>query len=149
MRKKPEHVEDIMVRRVEALDPDAPLHDAVKTLLRRGYSGAPVTDSEGTLLGVFSEHDCIKVLSSAVYEGWPPGSIRDHMTTEAEAAAPGDDLMSLAKRFSDGRHRSLPVVEGGKVVGLVGRSDLVRALDRLLQGDGPQTTYELIAERRR
>lgn len=141
-------VEDIMVRRVEVLSPDAVPHDAVGVLMKRGYSGAPVVGEDGTLLGMFSEHDCIDVLAEAVYQGWPTGTVGSHMTKDPLALAPSDDLAGAARLFRQSRHRSLPVVQEGRVVGIVGRRDLIRALDRMLEADGPRTTYELLAARR-
>jgi CBS domain-containing protein len=148
MAKIPERVADIMTRRVETLAPDAEVHDAVRVLLKRGYAAAPVTEPDGSLLGVFSEQDCIRTLSTAAYEGWPAGTVAEHMTKEPETIAPDDALLAIARRFSESRHRSLPVVRDGKVVGLVGRADVMRALDRVLEKGGPKTTYELIDERR-
>lgn len=147
-KKNPERIHEIMERKVESLTPEAELHDAVRVLLKRGYSGAPVTKSAGTLLGMFSEHDSIKVLADAVYDDWPPGAVADHMTTEIDALDPDDSLSVAVKRFSESRHRSLPVVSGGKVVGLLGRGMLMRALDRMLDRGGPKTTYDLMASMR-
>jgi len=147
-RKSAKWAKDIMTRRVEVLAADADVHKAVDTLLKRRFAAAPVTDAHGSLLGMFSEHDCIRVLAAAVYQGWPAGPVSAHMTREVEVLSPDDDLAVLAKRFSESRHRSMPVVQDGKVVGLVGRSDLIRALDRQLEGAGPKTTYELISEQR-
>lgn len=148
MAKIPERVADIMVRRVETLAPDAQIHDAVRVLLKRGYAAAPVTEPDGTLLGVFSEHDSIRTLSTAAYEGWPAGTVAEHMTRETESLTTDEPLLAVAKRFAESRHRSLPVVRDGKVIGLVGRADVMRALDRVLEKGGPKTTYELMSERR-
>lgn len=148
MRKKIQRAEDIMERRVEALTPEAKVHDAVRVLLKRRYAAAPVTETDGRLLGMFSEHDCIRVLSEAAYEGWPAGSVSDHMTKTIEQVAPEEDLLSVARRFAESHHRVLPVVRDGRVVGLIGRAEVMRALDHLTDTDTPKTIYQLLSEHR-
>jgi CBS domain-containing protein len=142
------NVEEVMQRRVDVLAPDAPVHDAVQVMLKRHYPAAPVAEADGSLRGVFSEQDCIKVLAEAVYQGWPAGTVASHMTTEVQTVAPDEDLLTAARRFGDHNVRSMPVVERGRVIGLLTRADLMRALDRKLEASGRKTTYELMAERR-
>lgn len=142
---------DVMVSRVAALSPDTTIADAVDTLVARGYSGAPVVDRDGRPLGVLSEHDCVRVLAHSLYEDWPTGTVADHMTETPEMVEEHADLLAIAQRFAEGRHRRLLVVRQGKLVGLITRHDLMVALDRLRRGaiESPAaTTYELIQARR-
>lgn len=147
-RKKVETAEDVMIRRVEMLAPGVSVHEAVRILMKRGYAALPVTDGEGKLLGVFSEHDCIRVLADAVYQGWPTGTVAGHMATDPVVVAPADPLLVVVQRFGESRHRSLPVTSDGKVVGLIVRGDLMRALDRKLEAEPTKTTYELMSDHR-
>lgn len=143
---------DVMITRVEAFSSDTEIAAAIQTLLARGYSGAPVVDAEGRPIGVLSEHDCVRMLASALYEGWPTGTVGDHMTKGCETVNERDDIVSVAQRFAQGHHRRLLVVREGKLVGLVTRRELMRELDRVLQQRDAQhtpTAYELIAARRR
>ena len=86
---------DIMITRVEAFAPETEIAAAVETLLGRGYSGAPVVDAQGRPLGVLSEHDCVRVLASALYEGWPTGTVADHMTKGCETIDEHADLLAF------------------------------------------------------
>lgn len=148
-RNEPKTAEEIMSRRVLALSPTAPVEEAAHTLLRRGYSGAPVTDEAGKVQGVFSEADSVRVLSQAVYEGWPGGTVAGHMTTELDTVRPDADLPQVASRFVESKHRRLLVVDDDNtVVGIITRSDLLRALDRMLEPERAPTTYELIGRNR-
>ena len=125
---------------------------AVRILLEGGHSGAPVVDDGGAPVGVLSEHDGIRVLAAAVAEGWPAGSAGDHMSKDVETVAPSEDLLALSTRFSQGRHRRLLVVEGGRLIGLVSRRDLLAALEKLERQSGrvrAKSTYETLAERHR
>ena len=143
---------EIMQRKVMTLRADAPIEVAVRQLLAKGYSGAPVVDADDVLVGVLSEHDCIAVLTRAIGEDWPGGRVEHHMTTEIETVPPTEDGFGLSTRFTQGRHRRLLVVENGKLVGLISRRDLLRALEameREIDRSQPKTTYELIDERHR
>ena len=143
---------DIMARHVETLQVDMEIDAAVRQLLRHGHSGAPVLDEEGRLVGVLSEHDAIRVLAEAITEKWPLGSVGDHMTREIQSVAPHEDLLALASRFVAGQHRRLLVVEDDILIGLIGRRDLLRALEILEErifGPRRRTTWELLAERHR
>ena len=147
-RRDAKRAEDIMTRRVYTLSPDASVESAAQALVRLGYSGAPVTDENGAVLGVFSEQDSLKVLAHAAYEGWPSGSVASHMTKHVETVAPKDDLSVISGRFAAGHHRRLLVVEDGRLLGLIARRDVVRALDRLLSPEQPPTVYEIFSGKR-
>jgi CBS domain-containing protein len=143
---------DIMVTRVEAFTPDVEIAEAIEKLLARGYSGAPVVDAQGHPIGILSEHDCARVLADSLYEGTPTGTVADHMTTPVEAIDEHTDLLTIAQKFSQGRHRRLLVVRDGTLSGLITRRDVLRSLDRMRRHNETEhrpTTYELIAAHRR
>jgi CBS domain-containing protein len=142
---------DIMNAHVAAFPPDAEIEDAITTLLRRGYSGAPVIDAQGRPIGVLSEHDCVRVLAASLYDGGPTGTVADHMTKPIETVEQHTDILALAQRFAQGQHRRLLVVRKGALCGLITRRDLLRGLDRLrqrIETRPTQTAYELIQTRR-
>lgn len=148
--KKPTRAANIMNTRVETFSPNGNIRDAVETLLRRGYSGAPVCDDDGNCVGVLSEHDCIRVLTRAAYEDWPVGEVEDHMTKDLVSVDVNDDLFKMADLFASRKLRRLPVLDDGKLVGLVTRQDLLRALDadaRESAAHHPASTYDLLRVR--
>jgi len=151
-RAKIPSAREIMQTKLQTIRSDAEIEDAVRLLLAKGHSGAPIVDDAGRLLGVLSEYDCIRILTQAVAEGWPDGRVEHQMTTEVESVPPSEDIFSLSARFMRGRHRRLVVVENEKAIGLISRRDLLRALiamEREIDRSHPQTTYELIEARRR
>jgi CBS domain-containing protein len=142
---------DIMNPHVAAFSPDAEIEDAIATLLRRGYSGAPVVDDRGCPIGVLSEYDCARVLAASLYDGTPTGTVADHMTKPIETIECQTDILAVAQRFAQGQHRRLVVVRKGALCGLITRRDLLRGLDRLrqkIEARPSQTAYELIQTRR-
>jgi CBS domain-containing protein len=143
---------DIMTTRVHTVAADSAVDDAVRMLLEHGHSGAPVVDADGAPQGILSEYDCIRVLVQAIADRWPVGRVTELMSSKLETVAPTDDVLTLATRFADGRHRRLLVVEKGRLVGLISRHDLLRALESLEQRTvqaRKDTTYELMEERHR
>ena len=143
---------DFMTTHVHTIAADSNVGDAVRMLVERGHSGAPVVDAGGAPLGILSEYDCIRVLAQAIADRWPEGRVTELMSSTLETVAPTDDVLTLATRFADGRHRRLLVVENGRLVGLISRHDLLRALESLERRAveiRKDTTYELIEERRR
>ncbi len=143
---------ELMTSRIVSIDPETDIVDAVHLLLKHGHSGAPVVDSDKHILGVLSEHDCVRVLAEAVAANWPQGSVSDHMSKEVETVEPREDALALAARFSGGAHRRVFVVEDGRLVGVVTRSDLLRGLAKLEEemGRGKKvSTWSIIEGRRR
>jgi CBS domain-containing protein len=140
---------DFMREKVFTFSPDEEIREAIARLLSRGFSGAPVVDGAGVLIGILSEWDCARVLSEAAFEGWPTGTVREHMTTELELVTPSTDLYTIVGKFSQGGHRRFPVVEEGRLVGLITRRDLLAALYQHIRSKRrPESTYELIEKRR-
>lgn len=140
---------DIMNRTVHTLAPTQPIVDAVQTLLARGFSGAPVVDASGQVVGVLSEKDYMRVLAASAFHGVPDGAVADHMSPNPVSVAPGDDLFQLADHFTNHDYRRLVVVDAGRhLLGLVTRRDVLRALDTLRkqrERAGAPSTYDMIA----
>ena len=146
-RSRDRSAREIMNRRVEALAPETPITAAVQTLMRRGYSGAPVVDGEGSLLGVLSEQECIRALAQSAYEGWPSGTVADSMRTDVASVGPGDDVFAVATLFTKEAQRRVFVVDGGRLLGMIARRELLRALDDMRAeagGSERSDTYTLI-----
>ena len=141
---------DIMNPVVHALAPDQPIIDAVQLLLARGHSGAPVVDARGAVVGVLSEKDCMRILAAAAFDRPADGTVRVHMTAPALTVAPSADLFQVASHFLHSDLRRLVVVDGGRLVGLITRRDVLRALEELRKAReqrAPASTYDLIAQR--
>ena len=118
---------ELMQRKLVTVRPDDGIEEAVRKLSQKGHSGAPVVEEDDTLVGVLSEHDCIRVMARSIAEGWPSGKVETHMSRELETVAPDEDALALSTRFTQGRHRRLLVVDAGRLVGIISRRDVMRA----------------------
>lgn len=124
---------EMMTTDLVTLRPEQRTYDAVKTLLRRRISGAPVIDEEGKLIGVFSERDSIQALLRAVHEQLPASRVGDHMSTDLITVNPDTTLLTIAHLFLNHTVRRTPVInEDGRLVGLISRRDLLTAAGRVM-----------------
>jgi CBS domain-containing protein len=143
-------VADVMTRAVVTVAPDAPLKDVAALMVAKGISGVPVVDSDGAVVGVVSEADFVikergvegvrhRLLSRIFGESHQTkrelAKIEATTAGEAMTSPPitveaSDSLKWAAELMAGRKVNRLPVVEGGRVVGIVTRADVVRAYVR-------------------
>ncbi|MGB8224638.1 MAG: CBS domain-containing protein [Polyangiales bacterium] len=121
-------VRDFMVPKPVVFTRDTDLLDAVCVLIDRRISGAPVVDERGNLVGVLTERDFLRAVLVAGYHGEIGGRVEDYMTTEVRAVNADDSLLDVAALFIETKHRRYPVMEDNRIVGLVARRDVLRAV---------------------
>ncbi len=104
------------------------LTDVVDILLHNNLTGAPVVNSMKQVIGFVSEQDCIHQLLVSSYhsEGVPP--VDEVMRTEVVSISPEDLIIDLAKQMDNRRPKIYPVVDNGKLVGLITRTEVLQAL---------------------
>lgn len=124
-------VRDWMSRRVVTFRPEMDLREAIDLLLRHKISGAPVVDRDGRLVGILSKRDCLKIAFKSSYHQEQAGPVSAYMTPDVKTVAPDDPLVSVAERFLATTFRRYPVVDGGRVVGVISRHDVLKALAAL------------------
>jgi len=161
---------DIMTTDVAVVHPETPLLDAVKLMASRRISGMPVVDDNGTVVGMISEGDLVRW-----HEGYTERQSRwldmladgfqlapsfldgiraeRHKVKAVMSAGcvgvpetmPARDIATLMHGRSIKR---VPVLRDGQLVGIVARSDLIRALAQKLGEMGPEATvaFETINE---
>jgi CBS domain-containing protein len=119
---------DYMTKNPFVLKPDTDVFEAIRQFIERKITGVPVVDESGQLVGLFSELDCMKAVATASYFEEMPGKIGDLMTTEFQRVPPTISIVELAELFSQATLRQFPVVDEGKLVGVISRVDVLRAL---------------------
>ena len=121
-------VKDHMATEVVTLHPDMEILRAAQVLIGSDVSGAPVLDQHGRLVGMLTERDCLRVSLHAGYHGEPGGLVRDFMSPDPVTVNTDDTILDLAERFIGNKYRRYPVVDGGRLVGIISRRDVMRAM---------------------
>jgi predicted transcriptional regulator len=124
-------VADFMTGTVYTVRPETDVTQAVGVLTQRSCSGAPVVDADGRVVGVLTHEGCMRALSGAAYTGEHAGKVDDHMSREFAVVEPTADLFRVVSMFSNEAGRRILVADHGKLVGIVTRTDALKALDKL------------------
>lgn len=120
------HLLDEKGRSIFAISPDEPVLAAIRKMAEHGI-GALLVMQDDALVGIVSERDYArKVILNNRSSGDTP--VRDVMTASVITVSPGDGVDTCMRLCTDGRVRHLPVVDAGKVVGVVSIGDLVKAV---------------------
>ena len=131
---------DLMTTPVVTVRPDTPAKEAARLLASRGFTALPVVDAD-TLLGVVTEADLIdgRILPdprSLIGDDPPPPSeprahlVADGMTSDPVVVASTTDAVEVARVMLERHLRTLPVVDDGRLAGIVTRRDLLRTIAR-------------------
>jgi CBS domain-containing protein len=108
----------------------ATVGEAVAIMFQRNLGSVLVVDEAGHLRGIFSERDLLKKVVGIHpdYAGMP---VARFMTTSPEAVTQDDTLNFALHKMDVGGYRHLPVVEGGRPVGVISVRDMLRHITRL------------------
>lgn len=150
-------VEDVMTKKVITLKPGQTIADAVNELSEHGISGAPVMDDKGKTVGMVTESDILKALktrSKSIQMVYPSLSVvsvafveTDSIKETIEAfteissmkvseimvkdyifAEKGTDLAKVVEIMGLKGINRVPVLDSGKLVGIVSRADIIKGL---------------------
>ena len=137
---------DLMATDVLAVSPDTTIADAARRMVARD-AGAAVVMQDGRLVGVISERDLIRAIPDACR---PETPVSDRMSRDVMTASSRTSVPEAMAMMIEGRFRHLPVVEAGRVLGMVSMRDLMSwASLRLrlgpLEADDDVDSAELLA----
>ncbi|HMK71611.1 MAG TPA: CBS domain-containing protein, partial [Xanthobacteraceae bacterium] len=139
---------DVMVRSVITVTPDDSVAEAARLLAEHDISALPVVDKDGNVVGMISEADLIRreEIGTERQRPWwleavtPASTLaaefaRSHgrrvaevMSTDLVSASEDTPLGEIATLLERHRIKRLPILRGGKLVGIVSRSNLIQAL---------------------
>ena len=121
-------VSEIMSGRVVTICQDEPVIAAARLLKRMNLGALPVTDRSGRLRGMLTDRD---IVLRCVASGADARELRlaDIMTRGVVTAEPETEVAEAARTMGGGQVRRLPVVEGGKLVGMLSLADMARKCD--------------------
>ena len=143
---------DIMTRDVLTVHPATPLLDALQLMLDRRVSGMPVVDAAGRVLGILTEGDLLRRAETGTekqrprWQTWLAGAARiaddyvhthsrkvgDVMTGGVISVTAGTPLCDVVDMMERHHIKRVPVLDDGRLAGIVSRTDLLRALLKAL-----------------
>lgn len=111
------------------IDPGIDVRSAARTMADRNIGAVAVVEKSGRLAGIFSERD---LMSRVVAAGLDPDATNVGlvMSKELVVADPREDVDTALEKMHSIRARHLPVVEDGKLVGMISIRDLLEVDDR-------------------
>jgi CBS-domain-containing membrane protein len=150
---------DIMTREVMTVGPDTDIAEAARELLRHHINGLPVVDGKGRVVGILCQSDLIaqqkRIRLPSVFtllDGFIPltsprrldaelekiaaAKVRQAMSHDPVTVGPDATVEEIATLMVEKGFHTLPVVEGGRLVGVVGKSDVLKTLTGAGAGDG-------------
>lgn len=110
---------------VHTLTVEATLHHAAQELNARKVGALIVVDLEGELVGVISERDVVREVARRGADAMQD-KVSAVMTRKVITAGMDETIDECLERMTDRRIRHLPVIEGGKLVGIISIGDLVK-----------------------
>lgn len=110
---------DIMTREVVTIEADMLVEDAAKLLAYHNISGMPVEDPDGKVCGIVSEADVIGHIGAIV---------SDVMSSDVVSVGESATVEEIATLMAQHRIKRVPVMNDGSLLGMVSRSDIVRAI---------------------
>ena len=122
---------DIMTERVVTTEPSCSVRSAIELLIQEQISGLPVVDGDGRLVGIVTE---FALLATAYDDSIAEESVATHMTTDVLTVNADDPVRKIADLFIVHRVRRVPVMDGGRIVGLISRRDVLKAVYEAKRG---------------
>ncbi|MEN6332826.1 MAG: CBS domain-containing protein [Phycisphaerales bacterium] len=117
-------IEDVMKPGLLTLKPDAPLVEAMDMIVRRHVTGLPVVDEQMMLLGIITEKD---LLNYCLHPFPPDATVGAFMTTHVVTFDRKTDLNLVCECLIEKDFHRVPIVDQGKLVGIISRSDILRS----------------------
>ncbi|NOQ13245.1 MAG: CBS domain-containing protein [Methyloprofundus sp.] len=121
-------VADFMTKRLVKLTQEMTGVAAIKKILDHKITGAPVFDEHDKIIGIFSEKDALKMVLEVAYNQSSAGNVTEYMTSEVVHVEAEMSIVDLAEKFEGSSVRSFPVYKDQELVGIISRTDVLRAL---------------------
>jgi CBS domain-containing protein len=114
------NLRDYMLTNPVKVKPDDNVAEAMKVIIDNKISGVCVVDTDGNLVGILSEMDCLRAVLGATYNEGSPGKVREYMSSENLVVAhPDENILDVAQDMLLKNKRRRPVVENGRLIGQI------------------------------
>ncbi len=120
---------DIMQTNLITAKHDTPAFEVINILGQNNITGLPVVDDDMALVGLVSEKDVLSIayhiLTDSIGHDMDSKNIGDIMTKDVVSFRPDDNLADICQCFMNKPFRRIPVVDNGKLVGIISRKDII------------------------
>jgi CBS domain-containing protein len=122
-------IDKYMATELVCFAPGDDIITAMRVLLDKHLSGAPVLDATGRMVGVLSQKDCLAIVYNTAYHDDWGGQVEQYMSREVEHIDAASSILEAAEKLLNSNFRRFPVLRDGQLVGQISRHDVMRALD--------------------
>ncbi|WP_394130071.1 CBS domain-containing protein [Shewanella maritima] len=126
-------ISEHMDRQPVLLKSDMSLAIAVELLLDSKKGGAPVVGDNGELVGFLSQQDCLAVMLKSSYHCDLTSTVSDCMKTDVLSVKPDESILQLAEQMLGAKPKIYPVINNGKVLGTINRTNVLNAMNTYMQ----------------
>jgi CBS domain-containing protein len=132
---------DVMTEDPITIGPGEPLREAARIFDEHDFNALPVVASDGQVLGVLTKLDLLSAFRFTEDRLFPPYDeilarpVSDVMTVEPMGVTPRALLTDVLQKLVESRHKSLPVLDRDRLVGMVAREDVLDGLRRAASGE--------------
>ena len=138
----PVPVKEWMTQPVTTIGPDVPVRQAAELMKTRQIRHLPVVENDGRLIGIVTDRDLRQMIFDPailerlgdVVDALGGLTVREIMTWAVITVRPESEIRAAARLMREQKVGALPVVEAGKIVGMLTELDLLRALEELIRG---------------
>jgi CBS domain-containing protein len=123
---------------------DQQVREAVAVLVGRNIGAVVVLDEAGQLVGILSERDIVR--RAAADEQVFDLKVADIMTRNVISCLPQDEIMSVANTMTERRFRHMPVMDGGRLVGVISIGDVLKAQRDQYRGEIDTLETQIMAD---
>jgi len=121
----------IMKTDVITVTRDEDIREAIRIMLLNNVTGLPVVDDDGTVAGIITEKDVLTLLYSSPDK---PATVEQFMTTNVVCFEQDASLSEVVDCLMMNRFRRVPILDKGRLVGIISRRDIIRHVSNLKQG---------------
>ncbi|NGZ12507.1 CBS domain-containing protein [Vibrio aestuarianus] len=125
-------VKDYMTLQAVTFKPEMPLTAALDKVIRSDHLGGPVINDQEQVIGFLSEQDLLDKLVKVSYFCQDTHLVSDCMHPDVLSVGPDTSIIELADMMKVGKPKVYPVIDQGKLVGIITRRDVLRALGKNL-----------------
>ena len=130
--------------KIVTIGPQDTIRQALGRLAEHNIGALVVVDGQGAIAGIVSERDIVRALARS--EAILVEPIATIMTRDVVKGTPQDDLVAVGNTMTEHRFRHLPIVEGGRLIGVISLGDVVKAQRDQYQGEVDNLQFQILNE---